>query len=148
MSSINGGSACPFCETGHLVADIREQEYQYMGYSTTIKQPGLYCFDCNEAILEPEHLKATRIELQAFRAQAEGLLGPLEIRRIRKLIGINQKVAGLFFGGGKNAFSRYEQGELSPPKAISVLFDLLDRHRELIDDIQEKVKVTQSCSLR
>jgi HTH-type transcriptional regulator/antitoxin MqsA len=71
MSSINN-EVCPFCESGFLAEDIRDQKHQYLGLSLVIKQPGLYCNSCGESLLEPEHLKATRIELQAFRAKADG----------------------------------------------------------------------------
>ena len=64
------------------------------------------------------------------------MLGPAEIKRIRKRIGLNQKEAGELFGGGKNAFSRYEQGEVSLPKAVSLLLSLLNKNPKLIDDIR------------
>ncbi len=62
--------------------------------------------------------------------QVDGIIEPKKIRSIRKALGLNQKDAGELFGGGHNAFSRYERGELAPPKALSMLLDLLDSHEE------------------
>jgi HTH-type transcriptional regulator/antitoxin MqsA len=129
------GDTCPFCGDGKLGEEIRDQEYKYQGHTLLIQQPGIYCSHCDEAIFEPAHLKSNRIDLQAFRARVDGLLGPGEIKKIRIRIGLNQKEAGEVFGGGKNAFSRYEQGEVSPPKAVSLLLSLIGKHPELRKEI-------------
>lgn len=129
------GTTCPFCGEGNLGEETRDQEYRYQGHTLLIQQPGIYCSSCDEAILESTHLKATRMDLQAFRARVDGLLGPQEIKKIRRMIGLNQKEAGEVFGGGKNAFSRYEQGELSPPKAVSLLLSIIGKHPELKKEV-------------
>ena len=136
MSHYND-TECPFCEGGILHEDVRDQEYVYQKHTLLLQQPGVYCNSCDESILESEHLKVTRITLQEFKARIDGILGPIEIKRIRKRIGLNQKEAGNIFGGGKNAFSRYEQGEIAPPKSISLLFRLFNKNPSLMDDIRE-----------
>ena len=44
--------------------------------------------------------------------------------------------AAELFGGGVNAFSRYETGRTRPPLALVKLLGLLDRHPELLDEIK------------
>lgn len=39
------------------------------------------------------------------------------------------------FGGGPNAFSRYERGGTFQPKALDALLRLLDRHPEFLDEV-------------
>ncbi|HAS6026175.1 TPA: YgiT-type zinc finger protein [Vibrio vulnificus] len=135
MKTLNG-CTCPFCGEGSLVRESRDVEYKYKGHTLLIPQPGTYCDACEESILEPEDLKATRVDLQAFRSRVDGLLEPKEIRRIRsKVLGLNQKDAGELFGGGHNAFSRYERGESALPRAMSMLLSLVDNHRDLKDEI-------------
>lgn len=134
MESLEG-RLCPFCGEGYLQETVREQSYHYHGRTCLLEQPGLYCSCCDESLLESNHLKSTRKALQAFRAQVDGLLGPDEIRRIRKQIGITQRDAGELFGGGKNAFSRYEQGEVAPPRSLSLLLMLISKHPELSDEL-------------
>jgi HTH-type transcriptional regulator/antitoxin MqsA len=136
MSTYNG-TECPFCDNGIMHEESRDQQYTYQGHTLLIQQLGIYCNSCDESILEAEHLKATRIDLQTFRARVGGLLGPLEIKKIRKRIGLNQQQAGALFGGGKNAFSRYELGEVSFPKPVSILFSILNKHPKLIDEVKE-----------
>ena len=116
---------CPFCGEGHLIRDTRDVEYTYKGAKLLIAQPGLYCNECDESILEPKDMAFNRADLQAFRARIDGLLEPKQIQKIRKQIGLTQKQAADIFGGGHNAFSRYEKGETPPPKPLSLLLELL-----------------------
>jgi HTH-type transcriptional regulator/antitoxin MqsA len=58
-----------------------------------------------------------------------------EIRRIRRKLGLSQVAAARLTGGGHNAFSRYERGEVAPLPAVIKLLRLLDKHPELLEDI-------------
>jgi HTH-type transcriptional regulator / antitoxin MqsA len=40
------------------------------------------------------------------------------------------------FGGGANAFSRYETGKTIPPVALVKLFKVLDRHPDLLAEVR------------
>jgi HTH-type transcriptional regulator/antitoxin MqsA len=40
------------------------------------------------------------------------------------------------FGGGANAFSRYENGKTKPSLALVKLLELLDRHPELLEEVR------------
>jgi HTH-type transcriptional regulator/antitoxin MqsA len=58
-----------------------------------------------------------------------------EMKRIRRKLHLSQKDAVLLLsGGGHNAFSRYERGEVLPPKALVLLMRLLDRYPYLLAD--------------
>ena len=59
----------------------------------------------------------------------------LEIRRIRRKLGLSQAEAAKLTGGGHNAFSRYERGESAPLPAVVNLFRLLDRHPGLLKEL-------------
>ena len=58
-----------------------------------------------------------------------------EMKRIRRRLHLTQKeTVELLSGGGHNAFSRYERGEIRPPKTLVLLMRLLDRHPHLLTD--------------
>ncbi|OLF56009.1 type II toxin-antitoxin system MqsA family antitoxin [Pseudomonas chlororaphis] len=60
-----------------------------------------------------------------------------EMKRIRRKLHLSQKEAvKLLSGGGHNAFSRYERGEVAPPQPLFVLMRLLDRHPHLLAEVQ------------
>ena len=58
-----------------------------------------------------------------------------ELRRIRKHLGLTQEQAAKLTGGGHNAFSRYERGEVPPMPAVLNLFRLLDKHPDLLPEL-------------
>ncbi|MAD44425.1 MAG: antitoxin [Oceanospirillaceae bacterium] len=136
-------SICPFCGENTMHRGTREIKYEYKGETALLNQPGDFCSSCDEGMLKPEDLKATRIELQTFHARVDGLLSPQKLRDIRKELKLNQTEAGKLFGGGKNAFSRYESGEVSPPKSISLLLSLLHNHKELLPEIMDKALLSK-----
>lgn len=62
---------------------------------------------------------------------------PEFIARVRKKLKLNQRQAAELFGGGANAFSRYETGRVPPPRPLVLLFKALDKHPELIDEVRQ-----------
>jgi HTH-type transcriptional regulator/antitoxin MqsA len=42
----------------------------------------------------------------------------------------------VIFGGGANAFSRYENGKTKPPLALVKLLMVLDRHPTLLNEVR------------
>lgn len=127
---------CPLCGEKEYYRDVRPLTLNYKGRSITVEQPGFWCDSCGEGIIEGADQKSTREELQAFRAKIDGLMSPEETYRIRKkILKLTQAEAARIFGGGQNAFSRYERGETSPSRTLSLLFQMLKRHPEQLNEI-------------
>ena len=61
---------------------------------------------------------------------------PSFIDFVRKKLALDQREAGEIFGGGVNAFSRYENGKTKPPLALVKLLKVLDRHPDLLDEVK------------
>jgi HTH-type transcriptional regulator/antitoxin MqsA len=61
---------------------------------------------------------------------------PSYIAKVRRKLDLGQRQAAEIFGGGVNAFSRYENGKTKPPLALVQLFKLLDRHPDLLTEIR------------
>ena len=58
------------------------------------------------------------------------------IASVRKKLKLDQREAAEIFGGGVNAFSRYENGKTKPPLALVKLLMVLDSHPELLDEVK------------
>lgn len=58
-----------------------------------------------------------------------------DLARIRKKLKLTQQQAAVLTGGGKNAFSRYENGQAKPMAAVVNLFRLLERNPKLMKDL-------------
>ncbi len=59
---------------------------------------------------------------------------PDYIAQVRKKLKLDQREATAPFGGGVNAFFRYENGKTKPPLALVKLFKVLDAHPDLLEE--------------
>jgi len=126
---------CPICGKGKLKRGTRRVPYTFRGNTIEVKQPGEWCNACEEGVLSAEDLAATTRARHDAIAKADGLLTSDEIRRIRTKLELSQAEAGEIFGGGVNAFSRYERGETMQPRALDQLLRLLDKHPKQLKEL-------------
>jgi HTH-type transcriptional regulator / antitoxin MqsA len=121
-----------------LVKDIRDLPYTYKSESTTI--PGVegdFCSACGECVLDANESARVSGAMLEFNKQVNAaIVDPLFITRVRKKLALDQQEAAMLFGGGVNAFSRYEMGKTKPPLALVKLFQLLDLHPDLLSEIR------------
>ena len=61
---------------------------------------------------------------------------PGYIASVRKKLALDQREAAEIFGGGINAFSRYENGKTKPPLALVKLLKVLERHPDLLNEVR------------
>jgi len=129
---------CPICGAAELIQDTRDVPYTYKGEATIIPAvTGEFCPACDEVILNREHGDRYSELLGAFQRQVNAaFVDPDYITRVRRKLDLDQRQAAELFGGGVNAFSRYENGKTKPPLALVNLFKLLDRHPDLLDELR------------
>lgn len=128
---------CPACGAAKLVHDTRDVPYTYKGESTIIRGvTGEFCPACGEVVMEMAEGIRNSAEMLAFNKQVNAsIVDPNFIASIRKKLALDQREAAEIFGGGVNAFSRYETGKTKPPLALVKLFKVLDRHFEFFTAI-------------
>ncbi len=129
---------CPACGAAKLVHGTRSLPYTYKGETTTIPAvTGDYCPACGEGVLDTAESARVNAAMLAFNRQVNAaVVDPAFIASVRKKLALDQREAAEIFGGGVNAFSRYENGKTRPPLALIKLFQLLDRHPELLGEIR------------
>lgn len=129
---------CPVCGGAELVHDARDIPYTYKGESTTIPEvSGEFCPACGEAVLEKkESARVSSLMLEFNKQVNASIVDPAFIARVRKKLALDQREAGEIFGGGVNAFSRYEKGKTKPPLALVKLLKVLDRHPDLLSEVR------------
>lgn len=132
---------CPFCGKKSYYHQIKQMTLRYKSISITVKQPGFWCNECGEGVIGGNDRKATQKELQTLRAQIDGLLTPDKIKQIREKLKLTQLNASDIFGGGVNAFSRYERGETPIPRPLSHLLLILKNHPHLLSEISPNHKL-------
>lgn len=129
---------CPVCGAAELIHDTRDLPYTYKGETTVIAAVrGDFCPACAESILDAAESNRVMREMQAFSKQVNAaIVDPGFIANVRKKLDLDQREAAELFGGGINAFSRYENGKTKPPLALVKLFKLLDRHPDLLNEVR------------
>jgi HTH-type transcriptional regulator/antitoxin MqsA len=129
---------CPICAEAELVHDTRDISYTYKGESAAI--PGItgdFCPSCGEVILDAaESARASALMLEFNKQVNASIVDPEFISSVRKKLALDQREAAEIFGGGINAFSRYENGKTKPPLALIKLLKVLERHPDLLAEIR------------
>lgn len=129
---------CPVCGAAELLLDTRDMPYTYKGETTTLPQvTGDFCPACAESILGMKETGRTMRLMGEFNKQVNAaIVDPGFIMSVRKKLDLDQREAAEIFGGGVNAFSRYENGKTKPPLALVKLLKVLDRHPDLLDEVR------------
>lgn len=129
---------CPTCDGGNRMVRLEGEAFtvSHAGVTATVADlSGWRCGACGNVEFDAD--SAAR-----YAAAGDALVlrererQSRELRRIRRKLGLSQIAAGRLTGGGHNAFSRYERGEASPLPAVVNLFRLLDKHPELLKDLE------------
>ncbi len=129
---------CPSCGSADLVRDTRDLPHVYKGQMLHIQAvTGDFCPNCDEAVLDMAESMRSSVAMLAFNKQVNAsIVDPSYIAAVRKKLALDQREAAEIFGGGINAFSRYETGKTKPSLALIKLLKLLDRHPELLDEVR------------
>ena len=129
---------CPVCGAAELIRDTRDLPYTYKGETTQIPAvTGDFCPACAESVLDAAESDRVMREMRAFSKQVNAaIVDPGYIVEVRKELALDQREAGEIFGGGVNAFSRYENGRTKPPLAFVKLLRVLERHPDLLNEVR------------
>ncbi len=129
---------CPICGRAELIHDTRDVPYTYKGEETSIPfVEGDFCPACGEIILDMANTDRVSSLAGDFHKQVNAaVVDPQFIVSVRKKLALDQKEAAEIFGGGVNAFSRYENGKTRPPLALVKLLKVLDRHPDLLAEVR------------
>jgi HTH-type transcriptional regulator / antitoxin MqsA len=119
-----------------MIDKVVEETLSYGGKSMTLHaMHGQFCSHCGEGIWNEESYQRYTEAQEGLVRAVKGDAGA-DIRRIRKKLNITQAKLALAFGVGQVAFSRYERGETRPPAPLVKLLKLIDRHPDLLDEMQ------------
>lgn len=129
---------CPVCGAACLIHDTRDLPYTYKGETTIIAAVTRdFCPACAESVLDATESDRVMREMRSFTKQVNAaIVDPGFITKVRKKLNLDQRQAAEIFGGGVNAFSRYENGKTKPPLALVKLLKVLERHPDLLSEVR------------
>jgi len=115
---------CPICATGELASFEEPNELQYKGKTLSVVMEYAVCQHCGEEMILPDQIKRNDCRVRDAWRKADGLLTGAEIAELRKTLGLTQQEAARVFGGGVNAFSKYERGDVIQSEGMDKLMRL------------------------
>lgn len=104
---------CPICDEGTLRGGSHTLEFSHRG--DMIFVDGLQhsvCSECGADPILPDQVRHNHAIIADARRAHDGLLTGVQIKAIRARLCLSQAQASEIFGGGANAFSKYERGEV------------------------------------
>ena len=129
-------AVCRECAAPHPVYDTRDVVVARRGMKSSVPAiSGWFCSICGEIEFDESTDSLQRWaaagDALVLRARERALRIGERLRQQRQALHLSQGDASLLAGGGHNAFSRYETGAAQTVAAVTTLFGLLERHREL-----------------
>jgi len=109
------------------LSEVETNTYKGEEYSVDIEYS--ICNSCHREFLSKPQIIANEAKVREAKKQIEGLLSAEDIKAIRKSLRLSQADASNIFGGGQNAFSKYERSEVTQSQAMDKLLRLASSDR-------------------
>lgn len=146
-------NACKKCNSVNIIqaSDAELNTYKGAEYSVDIEYST--CNSCNREFLTKPQIIANEAKVREAKKDIDGLLPANKIKEIRKHLGLSQTDASVVFGGGQNAFSKYERSEVTQSQAMDKLLRLAVSSRYVytkilaLSDIANKEEVIASVNM-
>jgi HTH-type transcriptional regulator/antitoxin MqsA len=124
-------------ETGEVLhRGVRGFPVTYKGRSIEVDLPGYYPVGEGDGVHVGSDMVVVDDALRRLREEIDGIPAPSTIRNLRSKLKLSQRKAGLLFGVGERAFDKYERGLVMPSGPAVKLMKLLDRHPELVKELE------------
>ena len=119
---------CPMCRTPDpWESRCSNETYLHKGREFSLSDIEYsVCRVCGFDVVLPRQRRRNEARIRDEHRRIDGLLTGRQIRAIRKRLGLSQAEAARLMGGGANAFSKYERGEVTQSVAMNQLLRVLD----------------------
>ena len=126
------------CETPNPWEDRYSNEtYRYKGQNFSVSDTEYsVCRECGFDVVLPQQKRRNEARVRDEHRRIDGLLTGPQIKAIRERLGLSQAKAAQLMGGGANAFSKYERGEVTQSVAMNQLLLLLDAVPEALSTLE------------
>ena len=103
------------------------ETYRYKGQQFSLSDSEYsVCRECGFDVVLPRQKRRNEARVRDEHRRIDGLLTGRQIKAIRRRLRLTQAEAARLMGGGDNAFSKYERGEVTQSVAMNQLLLLLD----------------------
>ncbi|MFK5971632.1 MAG: type II toxin-antitoxin system MqsA family antitoxin [Candidatus Marithrix sp.] len=115
---------CYKCNSHDVTQTTELEKNKYQNVEYDIEVDYSLCNSCGREFLNKTQIIINDARTRKAKKKIDGLLSADAIRDIRKKLNLTQADAAIIFGGGKNAFSKYERSEVTQSVAMDKLLCL------------------------
>jgi HTH-type transcriptional regulator/antitoxin MqsA len=130
---------CKVCKSEDVSDYAEPEETSYKGSTLQFSMAYSLCNNCDREFISKPQILQNEAALRAAKKDYDGLLSSEEIIRARRTLSLTQEQASRVFGGGRNAFSKYERGEVSQSVAMDKLIRICLNHREIFHELARDI---------
>ena len=130
---------CKLCNSEDVSDYVEAEEITYKGSTFQVSIAYSLCNNCDREFISKPQILQNEAALRAAKKDYDGLLSSEEIIRARRTLSLTQEQAARVFGGGRNAFSKYERGEVSQSVAMDKLIRICLNHREVFHELARDI---------
>jgi HTH-type transcriptional regulator/antitoxin MqsA len=129
---------CATCGSSAVHATTYSDTFVHRGqemHATGLEM--MRCDACGTELIEPDQARRNYRRMVDIGRTADGLLTGDAILGVRKRLGLTQHEASTLFGGGLNAFSKYERGDVVQSVPMDRLIRLVSAFPLLLELLRE-----------
>ena len=131
---------CKICKSDDVSGFVEVEDISYKGNDLQVSIAYSVCNNCDREFVSKPQIIQNELALRAVKKTFDGLLSSEEIVRAREELSLTQEQAARVFGGGRNAFSKYERGEVSQSVAMDKLIRICLNHRNIFRELAREIK--------
>ncbi|TLX45122.1 hypothetical protein C1E24_20590 [Pseudoalteromonas phenolica] len=135
---------CKLCKSENIVQLDDMETITYKGTDLSVSMEYSICNDCGREFVSKQQILNNDSRVRDAKKSVDGLLTSSEIYHARTSLGLTQEQASLVFGGGKNAFSKYERAEVSQSAAMDKLIRVCLKHQSVLNELLEEAGIKSS----
>ena len=130
---------CKLCKSEDVSDYVEAEEISYKAGTLQVSIAYSLCNNCDREFISKPQILQNEAALRAAKKDYDGLLSSEEIIWARRTLSLTQEQAARVFGGGRNAFSKYERGEVSQSVAMDKLIRICLNHREVFHELARDI---------
>ena len=138
---------CPVCGAGHLTRRSTTESITYKGFTKSYAHIFSVCDLCLVEQVDSEEMRANKRSVIRLKKTIDGLLTGDEMRSIRNNWGISQDEASRIFGGGPQAFSKYETDDVAQSESMDKLIRTAVKFPQVFSELCSVAGVSQPGAL-
>jgi HTH-type transcriptional regulator/antitoxin MqsA len=119
---------CKLCKSDNISQFNDQERIFYKGTELSVSMEYSICNSCGREFISKQQIINNDARMRDAKKSLDGLMTSGEIYDARKKLGLTQEQASEVFGGGKNAFSKYERSEVSQSAAMDKLIRICLKH--------------------